>query len=86
MESEKTTLKKSLDEAKAVQDEALAMANSLRTEYEKQIRVAKVEVEENVARAMFERDEAMKVLGEGMRGKATEELIRKEANDATRED
>ena len=35
LESEKNALKKSLDEAKAARDKALAMADSLRSEYER---------------------------------------------------
>ena len=58
LKSEKTALKKSLDEAKAARDEALAMADSLRFEYDKQIRVVKQKAEEKVARAVFESDEA----------------------------
>ena len=41
------------------------MVDSLRSEYERQIWVVKEEVEKKVARAMSERDEAMKVLEEG---------------------
>ena len=39
-------MKKSLDEAKVIRDEALAMADSLRSEHERQIQVVKEEVEE----------------------------------------
>ena len=49
--------------------------------------MAKEEVEEKMARAMFENDEAIKVLEEGMVDlKAAEELIKKEAYDVTKED
>ena len=65
LKSEKTAMKKSLDEAKATRDEALAIIDSLRFEYERKIRVVKEEVEEKVTRVMSERDEAMKVLEEG---------------------
>ena len=78
LKSEKTAMKKSLDEAKATRDEALAIIDSLRFEYERKIRVVKEEVEEKVARVMSERDEAMKVLEEGKADlKAIEELIKK---------
>ena len=71
-------MSKSLDKAKVIRDEALAMTDSLRFEYERQIRVAKEEVEEKVARAMFERDETVKALEKGKFDlKAVEELIRK---------
>ena len=87
MESLKTALNKSLDEAKVTRDEVLAMADFLRSKYKRQIRVAKEEAEEKVARAMSERNEAMKVLKEGKTNlKAIEELIRKEAYDAAKED
>ena len=87
LKSENFALKKSLDEAKVARDEALAMDNSLRSKYERQIRMAKEEVEEKMARAMFENDEAIKVLEEGMVDlKAAEELIKKEAYDVTKED
>ena len=78
LKSEKTAMKKSLDEAKATRDEALAIIDSLRFEYERKIRVVKEEVEEKVARVMSERDEAMKVLEEGKADlKAIEESIKK---------
>ena len=57
-------MSKSLDKAKVIRDEALAMTDSLRFEYERQIRVAKEEVEEKVARAMYEKDEAVGDFGE----------------------
>ena len=78
LKSEKTAMKKSLDEAKATRDEALAVTDSLRFEYERKIRVVKEEVEEKVTRVMSERDEAMKVLEEGKADlKAIEESIKK---------
>ena len=62
------------------------MADSLRSEYERQIRVAKEEAEEKEAKIMSNRDEAMKVLEEGKADlKAVEKSIRKEAYDTARE-
>ena len=55
LESEKTVLTRSLEEAKAAQDEAVAMAASLQSEQEKLIRVAKAEVEEKLAKALFKK-------------------------------
>ena len=53
-------MNKSLEEAKVAHDEAIAMADSLKFEQERLIRVAKKEVEERLAKAIFERDETIK--------------------------
>ena len=55
LESEKTTLNKALEEVKVARDEAIALANSLRFEQERLIRVAKKEVEERMAKVIFEK-------------------------------
>ena len=62
LESEKAVLTKALEEAKAAKDEAVATASSLKSEQDRLIRVAKKEAEEKVAKAMFERDEAVIIL------------------------
>ena len=51
-----------MEKAKAARDEAIAMTDSLKSEQERLIRVAKKEVEEEVARAVFERDGVIKAL------------------------
>ena len=80
MENEKTTLTKALEEAKAAKDEALAMANSLKFEQERLVRVAKKEAEERVAKAISERDDAIKALEvEKADQKVREKSIREEA-------
>ena len=54
LESEKTTLNKSLEQAKVAQDKAIAMAISLKSKQERLIRVAKDKVEEKLTKALFE--------------------------------
>ena len=87
LESEKTTLSRSVEEARADRDEAIAMVDSLKSECERQIRMANEEADERMARAMIERNEAMKSL-EKEKGelKAAKESIRKEAYESTKED
>ena len=53
-----------MEEAKAVRDEAIAMANSLKSKQEGSVQVAKKKIEEKIARAVFKLDEAMKALEE----------------------
>ena len=87
LESEKIALSGSLEEAKAARDEAMVMVDSLRSECERQIRMAKEEADEKVARAVSERDETMKSLEKGKTDlKAAKESIRKEAYELARED
>ena len=62
LESEKTSLTKALEEAKAARDEAITTADSLNSEKERLVRVAKKEVEEKVVRAISERDKVIKAL------------------------
>ena len=45
LESEKTTLTKVVEEAKATRDEAVAMANSFKSKQDRLVRVAQEEVE-----------------------------------------
>ena len=64
LESEKTTLNKALEEAKATRDEAIAMVDFLKFEGERLVRVAKEEVKEKVVKAISKREEAIKALEE----------------------
>ena len=62
LESEKTTLTKVVEEAKAASDEVVVMANSPKSEQDKLVRVAQEETEEKIARATFERDNTIRAL------------------------
>ena len=71
---------KALENAKATKDEALAMPISLKSEQERLVRVAKEEVEERVAKAIFEWDDTIKALEvEKADQKVREKSIREEA-------
>ena len=63
LESEKVALTKAVRKAKTAKDEAVAMANSLRSKQDRLVRVAK-EIEEKIAAATFEKDNAVKALEE----------------------
>ena len=79
LESEKVVLTKALGEAKTVRDEVVAMVDSLKFEQDRLVRVAK-EVEEKIATATSERDNAVKALEEEMALLAIrEKAIREEA-------
>ena len=56
LESEKVALSKSLEDAKAVRDEAIAMAASLKSKHERLIRMAKVEAKKMLAQALSEKE------------------------------
>ena len=62
LKSEKMALTKALEEAKAAKDEALEMTNSLKCQQERLVRVAKEKAEEKVAKAIADRDNAIKAL------------------------
>ena len=62
LESEKMTLNIALEEAKATRDEAISMIDSLKSEQERLVRVAKEKAVEQVSMALSERDEAIKAL------------------------
>ena len=71
---------KALEEAKAAKDEAIATIDSLKSEQERLVRVAKEKAEEKVARAISEWDEAIKALEiEKANQKVREKSIREEA-------
>ena len=63
LESEKASMVKAVEEAKAAKDEAVATAASLRSEQERLNRVVK-EAEEKIRVANLERDDAVKTLEE----------------------
>ena len=84
LKSEKEALNKTLEEVKATQDEAIAMANSLKFEQEILVQVAKEEVEEKVAKAIIEKDEAIKTLEkEKADQKTVEATIKEETKEET---
>ena len=56
LKNEKVALNKFLEEAKAVQNEDVAMAASLKFEQERLIRVAKAKVEQKLAYALSEKE------------------------------
>ena len=64
LESEKTALTTALKKAKATRDGAITMVNFLKFEQERLVRVAKDEVKKKVAKAVSERDEAIKAFEE----------------------
>ena len=78
MKSEKTALTKAVEEAKATKDEAIAMANSLKSEQKMLVRVAKEKVEKKVAKVISERDEAIKALEEERADQRVEEMMIKQ--------
>ena len=57
-------LNTAIEEAKATRDKAIAMANSIKSEQERLIRVANKEAEEKMAKVVSNRDEAIKALEE----------------------
>ena len=62
LESEKTALTKDVEEAKAARDEVVAMANFLKSEQDRLVRVVQEEAEEKIAKATSERDDAIRAL------------------------
>ena len=63
LENEKVALTKAMGEAKTAKDEAVAMADSLRSEQDRLVRVAK-KAEEKIVAAISERDNAVRALEE----------------------
>ena len=87
MESEKTALTKSLEEAKAAQDEAVAIATSLKFEQKRLIRVAKAEAKEKLAQTLSEMGQVVKALEqERANRKAAEDAIKNEAFDQAKQE
>ena len=80
LKSEKIALTKAVEEAKAAKDEAFVMANPLKFEQERLVRMAKEKAKEKVSRAISERDDAITALeAEKADQKVKEESIREEA-------
>ena len=72
-------LTKAVEEAKVARDETIAMTNSLKFEQERLVRMAKEEAEENVAKVVSERDEAIKALEEEKADQRVREAMIREA-------
>ena len=62
LESEKTKLTKDVEEAKAARDEVVAMANFLKSEQDRLVRVVQEKVEEKIVKATSERDDTIRAL------------------------
>ena len=80
MESENTALTKAVEEAKTARDEAIVIGNSFKSEQDRLVQVAQEEAEEKIAKATFERDDAIKALEtERVVQEVREKAIREEA-------
>ena len=55
-------MNKALEEVKATRDEAISMADSLKSEQERLIRVAREEAKKKMVKAIFKKEEAIKAL------------------------
>ena len=60
LKSEKTALEKAVEEAKTTRDEAVTMANSLKSEQDRLVRVAQEKAEKKIDIATSERDDAIR--------------------------